>query len=48
MPEFNLSSHARAMMQERGIDEAWLWRTLEIPVSSLALQVSHNSERRKQ
>jgi len=31
MPEFNLSSHARAMMQERGIDEAWLWRTLETP-----------------
>jgi hypothetical protein len=31
MPEIELSGHARAMLQERGILEEWLWRTVETP-----------------
>ena len=28
-PDFELSSHARDMLTERGISEEWLWQTIE-------------------
>jgi len=31
MPEIELSSHARTMLDERNIREEWVWRTLETP-----------------
>jgi hypothetical protein len=31
MPDFEFSSHARDMLVERNIVEAWVWRTLTDP-----------------
>ena len=31
MPEFEWSTHAKDMLQERSIDEEWVWRTLNTP-----------------
>lgn len=30
-PDFELSTHARDMLQERHIAEEWIWRTLSSP-----------------
>jgi hypothetical protein len=31
MPEFEFSSHAREMLNERSISEDWVWRALNSP-----------------
>ncbi len=31
MPDFELSTHAKDMLIERGIPEEWVWRTLDTP-----------------
>ena len=31
MTDFEFSSHARSVLQERNIPEEWLWRTINFP-----------------
>jgi len=31
MADFEFSSHARSVLQERNIPEGWLWRTINFP-----------------
>jgi len=31
MPDFELSTHAREMVIERGIADEWIWRTIDTP-----------------